>query len=169
MQLGSSWQETESTKSSCFMKIHESIMTCSSGKISPGFNSCGDAVSANSDNITCSTSSTFLKVKAEPSDMNDLHRPDLNPVDNLPLNNTLPVKNELQNDDDSSGDELDHMSLRDRMKFLMSGEASDLSISRNYKYLRKIEHSFTDYLPIVTECSKPISINHPRKRKRSAT
>ena len=144
-------------------------MICSCGKVSRGFNSCGDAVSANSDNMTSSTSSTFLKVKAEPSKMDDLHCPDLNPVDNLPFNNTAAVKNELQNDDDSSGDELDHMSLRDRMKLLVSGEASDLSISRNYKCLRKIEHSFMDYRPIDTECSKPISINRPRKRKKSAT
>lgn len=166
LQLASSWQETESTKSSCSMEIHENDMICSSGKISPGCKSCGilDAVPANSDSMTSSTSSTFLKVKAEPSDMDDLHCPDMNAVDN-----TLPVKSELQTDDESCGDELDHMSLRDRIKLLVPEEASDLSISRKYKCLRKIEHSFVDYCSIVTECSKPISINRPRKRKRSAT
>lgn len=166
LQLASSWQETESTKSSCSMEIHENDMICSSGKISPGCKSCGilDAVPANSDSMTSSTSSTFLKVKAEPSDMDDLHCPDMNSVDN-----TLPVKSELQTDDESCGDELDHMSLRDRIKLLVPEEASDLSISRKCKCLRKIEHSFVDYCSIVTECSKPININRPRKRKRSAT
>lgn len=130
------------------------------------FKPCGvlDAVSA--DCMTCSSSSTFLKVKAEPSDTNDSHCPDLNSVGHIPLNNTLSVKSELQTDDEPFGDELDHMSLRDRIKLLVPGEASDLN---GYKCPKKIEHSFEDYCPIDTEHSKPIKINRPRKKRRTVT
>ncbi|XWS75594.1 hypothetical protein CRYUN_Cryun01aG0104100 [Craigia yunnanensis] len=79
------------------------------------------------------------------------------------LGNMVSVKCE---EDISDG--IDHMLQRDWMKLLTSVEDFDLNSSWNFECLRKTEPAAFGFSPIVPESTKPISVNRPRKRKKTA-
>ncbi|KAK9272068.1 hypothetical protein L1049_002437 [Liquidambar formosana] len=169
--LASDCQGTESLKSKQFEGIKDRGMMCSSERTSTGFTSCDGQNSgpANPNSVHCSALPTFVKVKVEPLNDNDLHTAHKNAVGNFSLKNILTLKSELKITDESYGDEIDHMPLRDRIKLLTSGKVSDLSISRNYECSRKIVPSALECSPVVSESVKPKSVNRPRKRRKTAT
>ena len=140
--------------------MEESNIICPSERTSMEFKSRdGDySVPASTNNIYNSTLNTSVKVKVEPLDYNNLQNPERSTSGNM-----VSIKCE---EDITHG--MDHMLLRDRMK-LTSVEEFELNSSRNFECLRKTEPAAFGFSPIVPESAKPISINHPRKRKKTAT
>uniref|UniRef100_A0A5B6ZMS7 Uncharacterized protein n=1 Tax=Davidia involucrata TaxID=16924 RepID=A0A5B6ZMS7_DAVIN len=162
---------TESTKSGNFMGIQDSDRIHSPKIASTGYESCGrqDFVSGAPKRMLNSSLTTLINVKVEPLDNNELHSLDKNAVGNFLLTKIASVKSELETPDESDGDEVDHMLLRDRIKLLAPREVPDLDISRNFKCWRKIVPSALDCNPIVSESAKSLGINRSRKRRKTDT
>ncbi|KAA8530672.1 hypothetical protein F0562_005394 [Nyssa sinensis] len=161
---------TESTKSGNFLKIQESDRICSCKIASTAYESCSgqDFVSGAPKRMLNSSLTSFINVKVEPLDNNDLHNLDKNAVGNFLLTKIVSVKSELETPDDSDGDEVDHMLLQDRIKLLAPREVPNLDISRNFKCCRKTVPSALDS-PVVSKSAKPLRINRLRKRRKTAT
>ncbi|XVF31660.1 hypothetical protein REPUB_Repub17cG0010500 [Reevesia pubescens] len=116
-------------------------------------------VSASTNNIYNSTLNASLKVKVEPLNYNNFQNPERSTLGNM-----ISVKCE-----EDIYDGIDHMLLRDRMKLLTSVEDFELNSSWNFECLRKTEPAAFGFSPFVSESTKPISVNRPRKRKKTAT
>ncbi|XVF71387.1 hypothetical protein PTKIN_Ptkin12aG0033600 [Pterospermum kingtungense] len=141
--------------------MEESNTVCPSERTSTEFKSHDgdDSVPASTNNIykSNSTLNTYVKVKAEP--LESLQNPKKSTLGNM-----VSVKCE---EDFSDG--IDHMLLRDRMKQLTSVEDFELNSSRNFECSRKAEPSAFGFGPVVPESAKSITVNRPRKRKKTAT
>lgn len=120
------------------------------------------------DGLSSSTCPISVKVKDEPWDNSEFHNVNKDVMASIPTE--LPnVKSEWEVQDDYPDDQVEHMSLIDRLNFLMSGENSSLNVSTSYSSLKKTRlPSFTSS-SIVSESLDPLSIKRLRKRKRTAT
>ncbi|GFY94112.1 hypothetical protein Acr_09g0005580 [Actinidia rufa] len=114
-------------------------------------------------------SSTAVNIKAEPLDHGDVHSLEKDSICNFLSNSIRPVKSELEISGESYGDNLDHMLLRDRIKLLASREATNLDYSRKLKCSKRIVPPGLDHSSVAAESSKPLKINRPRKRRKTAT
>lgn len=114
-------------------------------------------------------SSNFVNIKAEPLDHGDLHKVEKDAASDSPSNFVVPVKIEKEIPEASYGDEVDHMLLRNRIKLLASKEPSSLDSSRNFECSKKTVRSVLDCSPSASEFPKPIRINRPRKKRKTAT
>ncbi|KAH7851682.1 hypothetical protein Vadar_015304 [Vaccinium darrowii] len=114
-------------------------------------------------------SSNFVNIKAEPLDHGDLHKVEKDAASDSPLNFIVPVKIEKEIPEASYGDEVDHMLLRNRIKLLASKEPSRLDSSRNFECSKKTVPFVLDSSPSASEFPKPIRINRPRKKRKTAT
>ncbi|XP_059640202.1 uncharacterized protein LOC132282507 isoform X2 [Cornus florida] len=169
--LKGSCQGIESIKSENLMGVQEKDGVSSSKKAPSIYESSGrhDFVSGDRNSMLGSTLTSFATVKVEPLDNSDLHNRNKNAVSNFPLENIVSVKKELETLEESYGDELDDMLLRERMKLLSPRKVPNLDISQNFKCSRKIVPSAIDSSPILSEPAKPLRIIHPRKRRKTAT
>ncbi|XP_057501287.1 uncharacterized protein LOC130785188 isoform X2 [Actinidia eriantha] len=166
-----SCQNTKSATSGV-MGIQESDRVCLSKKASTINESCGgpDFVCANPHSIPSSVlSSTAVNIKAEPLDHGDVHSLEKDSICNFLSNSIRPMKSELEIAGESYGDKLDHMLLRDRIKLLASREATNLDYSRKLKCSKRIVPPGLDRSSVAAESSKPLKINRPRKRRKTAT
>lgn len=156
---------TEMNRSDAFKNIQES----SSEKTSNDYKFCGGQifVPTNPDGLLGSTSSSFVKAKVEPLDSNDLHNIDKNSVGEFSFGNIQTVKSESNVTVNFTEDEVDHMLLKDRIKLLESGEVSDSVIFR--KCSNNLVPSAIESDPVFLDSLKPVTINRPRKRKKTAT
>ncbi|XP_027332150.1 uncharacterized protein LOC113847328 isoform X4 [Abrus precatorius] len=94
----------------------------------------------NNDGPSCSASPTFVKVKDEPWGYSENHNVNKDAMGSISLK--LPnIKSEWEVHNEYHDDQVEHMSLIDRLNFLMAGEDS----------------------------AEPLSINCRRKRKKTAT
>lgn len=144
-------------------RTEESNIVCSSERTSTEFKSHDgdDSVPASTNNIyKSSTLNTYVKVKVEPLDCGSSQNPERSTLGNM-----VSVKRE----EEDFSDGIDHMLLRDRMKQMTSVEDVELNSSRNFNCLRKSEPSVFGFNPTVPESAKPLRVNHPRKRKKTAT
>ena len=157
---------SESTKSGDDMEIHVSDKNSSERMMVELNSSEGQGyVPANISSACTSLSSTFVKVKDEPGDNNNLSDPDKSAIHNFSFNKQ-PLKSELGVSDKLYGDDVDHMPLRDRMKMPTLVENN---ISRNNEYLKKSVLSSVGCSIIASESADPIRISRPRKRKKTVT
>ncbi|KAL5573822.1 hypothetical protein UlMin_023419 [Ulmus minor] len=106
--------------------------------------------------INGSLLSTSVRIKDEPWDANNCHSLNKN------------AKTETNTSDEVDGDDEEHMGLGDQVKLLRSGDDSELSMSKNYEWLKN-DTSGTESSPVASEYAKPFGINRPRKRKKTAT
>ncbi|KAF7136597.1 hypothetical protein RHSIM_Rhsim08G0018800 [Rhododendron simsii] len=109
------------------------------------------------------------KSKAEPLDHGDEHKLEKDAAYNSPSNRVVRVKSKLEIPEASYGNEVDHMLLRDRIKLLASREPPSLNSLRNFECLKKTVPCVIDCSPIASESAKPIRINRPRKKRKTAT
>ncbi|RDX85251.1 hypothetical protein CR513_33589, partial [Mucuna pruriens] len=122
----------------------------------------------NSDGPSCSTSPTFAKVKGEPWDYSENHNVNKDVGGSISIE--LPnVKSEWEVHNEYHDDQAEHMNLIDRLNFLMAGADSSLNISTSYSSLRKIKPSSFISSSIFSKSTESSSINHRRKRKKTAT
>lgn len=151
--------------------ITENDRTCSSKKASITNESFGGHDFASNPHRMpgLALSSTFVNIKAEPLDHGDAHKPEKDAAYNSPSNRVVSVKSELEIPEASFGSEVDHMLLRDRIKLLASREPPSLNSSRNFECLKKTVPCVVDCSPIASESAKPIRINRPRKKRKTAT
>ncbi|XP_023887550.1 uncharacterized protein LOC111999650 [Quercus suber] len=157
---------SESTKSGDDMEIHVSDKNSSERMMLELNSSEGQGYApANTSSACTSLSSTFVKVKDEPGDNNDLPDPDKSARHNFSFNKQ-PLKSELGASDKLYGDDVDHMPLRSRMKMPTLVENN---ILRNNEYLKKSVLSSVGCSIIATESADPIHISRPRKRKKTVT
>lgn len=157
---------SESTKSGDDMEIHVSDKNSSERMMVELNSSEGQGyVPANTSSACTSLSSTFVKVKDEPGDNNNLPDPDKSAIRDFSFNKQ-PLKSELGVSDKLYGDDVDHMPLRDRMKMPTLVENN---ISRNNEYLKKSVLSSVGCSIIASESADPIRISRPRKRKKTVT
>nr|XP_016499280.1 PREDICTED: uncharacterized protein LOC107817901 isoform X1 [Nicotiana tabacum]XP_016499281.1 PREDICTED: uncharacterized protein LOC107817901 isoform X1 [Nicotiana tabacum] len=113
--------------------------------------------------------SDLVHVKVEPVDNNMVETTAKNGSGTMPHCSTTLVKTEIGIANDSSGDELDHMLLRERMKLFSSRAVPSFEIGRVAECSRKIVSSVSDCTPISSLPAKPLRVSRPRKRKRTAT
>ncbi|XP_058179662.1 uncharacterized protein LOC131298300 isoform X2 [Rhododendron vialii] len=150
--------------------ITENDRTCSSKKASITNESFGHDFASNPHRMLgLALSSTFVNIKAEPLDHGDAHKLEKDAAYNSPSNRVVSVKSELEIPEASYGNEVDHMLLRDRIKLLASREPPSLNSSRNFECLKKTVPCVVDCSPIASESAKPIRINRPRKKRKTAT
>ncbi|KAA8547704.1 hypothetical protein F0562_004133 [Nyssa sinensis] len=138
--LTGSCRHIESTKSGNSVGLQESDGICSSKIASTAYESCGGQEFVSGGHKS-----------------------------NFPYTKIVSVKSELETPDESYGDEVDHMLLQDRIKLLASRAVPNFDISRNFKCLGKIVPSARDCSPIVSDSAKPLRINRPKKRRKTAT
>lgn len=158
---------SESTKSGDDTEIHVSDRNFSSERMMVELNSSEGQgyLPSNTSSACTSLSSTFVKVKDEPGDSNNLPDADKNAIHNFSFNKQ-PLKSELGVSDKLYGDDVDHMPLRDRMKMPTLVENN---ISRNNEYLKKSVLSSVGCSIIASESADPLRISRPRKRKKTVT
>ncbi|KAG5534340.1 hypothetical protein RHGRI_022464 [Rhododendron griersonianum] len=151
--------------------ITENDRTCSSKKASITNESFGGHDFASNPHRMpgLALSSTFVNIKAEPLDHGDAHKLEKDAAYISPSNRVVSVKGELEIPEASYGNEVDHMLLRDRIKLLASREPPSLNSSRNFECLKKTVPCVVDCSPIASESAKPIRINRPRKKRKTAT
>ncbi|XP_012568508.1 uncharacterized protein [Cicer arietinum] len=114
---------------------------------------------------TCPTSG---KIKDEPWDNNEINN--LNKDAMCSISVKLPdVKSEQEVHDDFNDDQVEHMSLTDRLNFLMAREDSRVNIPMSYSYLKKNKPSSPESSYNFSASAEPSSIKCARKRKKTAT
>ncbi|KAK7300682.1 hypothetical protein RJT34_11530 [Clitoria ternatea] len=114
------------------------------------------------------TSKTFAKVKDEPWHYSENHN-NVNKDGMGSISAELPnVKVEGEVYNEYHDDPLEHMSLIDRLNFLMNGEDSSLNISTSYRSMKKTFPSSAS-TSTFSESAEHLGTNHRRKRKRTAT
>ncbi|KAI4307657.1 hypothetical protein L6164_030822 [Bauhinia variegata] len=118
--------------------------------------------------LCSSTLSTTVKVKDEPWDNSDFHNDKGDIVGDTSCN-FFHVKSELEVHNKCHDDQVEHMCLRDRIRFLKSGENLKVDIHTSHAALKEIAPTALERSPIVSESVEPSSIKHPRKRKKTAT
>ncbi|XP_027178854.1 uncharacterized protein LOC113777839 [Coffea eugenioides] len=142
-------------------------MTCfSENKFSmSGANSRQNLLSSKS-SMHNSAVANVVNVKVEPLDNDEASQKSF-PSGHLPLDNVDLVKSEPDLSADSNDDELDHLLLRERMK-LLSAQVPHSDVV-GMEWLSKMVPAGLDCHPIAQESAKPLKINRPRKRRKSAT
>lgn len=154
-------QGSTSIESGISASMHKNSRLCSSCKIptSDESNSGNNLLSGNQNK---SALPTFSNVKAEPLDTNELQIPSKEALDNS-FDKVLPVKNEVGIIDETLGDRIDHMLLRERMILLASRGPDIYGTSRcSRKIIPSLDYSHA-------ESTKPLRMKHPRKRRKTAT
>ncbi|XP_027332148.1 uncharacterized protein LOC113847328 isoform X2 [Abrus precatorius] len=122
----------------------------------------------NNDGPSCSASPTFVKVKDEPWGYSENHNVNKDAMGSISLK--LPnIKSEWEVHNEYHDDQVEHMSLIDRLNFLMAGEDSSLNISTSDSSLKKTKPSSFLSSFIFSNSAEPLSINCRRKRKKTAT
>ncbi|KAK7276232.1 hypothetical protein RIF29_17369 [Crotalaria pallida] len=114
------------------------------------------------DGPSTSTYPTSVKVKDEPWDSGD-H----NNVISIELPNVKSEWGGVHNE--CRDDQVEHMSLIDRLNFLMSGEDSSLNIASSNSSLKKTRPSAFIASSSVSESADNLGIKRSRKRKKTAT
>lgn len=151
--------------------IKENDRTCSSKKASITKGSFGGHDFASNPHRMpgLALSSTLVNIKAEPLDHGDARKLEKDAAYNFPSYSVVPVKSELEISEESYVDEVDHMLLQDRIKLLASREPPILNSPRNFEGLKRTVPGVVDCSPIASEFAKPIRINRPRKKRKTAT
>ncbi|XP_061374654.1 uncharacterized protein LOC133316875 [Gastrolobium bilobum] len=122
----------------------------------------------NNDGPSTSTCPISFKIKDEPWDNIEIHNVNRDAMGSISVE--LPnVKSEWEVHSEYQDDQVEHMSLIDRLNFLMSGEDSSLNISTSSSFLKKTKPSSFVSSSIFSESAEPLSIKCPRKRKKTAT
>ncbi|XP_019432744.1 PREDICTED: uncharacterized protein LOC109339707 isoform X1 [Lupinus angustifolius] len=121
------------------------------------------------DSSSTSTCPTSVKIKDEPWDNNDLNNVDKDAIGSISVEipnvkSEWEVHNEYHHDD-----QVEHISLIDRLNFIMSGEDSSSNIATSYPSLKKIWPSAFIASSSVSESAEYSGIKHIRKRKKTAT
>lgn len=112
----------------------------------------------NNNGPSSSACPTSVKIKDEPWDNSEIHNVVENAMGSTSIK--LPVvKNEQEVHNDYNDDQVDHMILNDRLKFLMSREDCSLNIPLSYPV------SSSNF----SESAEPSRIKCARKRKKTAT
>lgn len=142
-------------------------MICSPERMSMELNS-REALQNGLIHINGSCLATSFRIKDEPCNNSNFHDLDRNATSNF-SHTILSVKSEPEITYDLHGDEVDHICLGDRMKLLKTKDESDLCVPRDYECSNKFLPSVLSATHIVRESAKAISINHSRKRKKTAT
>ncbi|KAJ7960086.1 NAC domain-containing protein 8 [Quillaja saponaria] len=152
------------TKTGSVLEIHKSDSTFQSKGMQMTVNRCeGQSVRpAENDTLSSSTLPTPFKVKDEPWDNNEFPNIKRNAISKFSV-----VKSEPDHQNEDIGDQVEHMRLRDRLKFMASEEDSILN-SSNYASFNKVR-SALKRSAFVTESAESISTKRPRKRKKTAT
>ncbi|XP_050220168.1 uncharacterized protein LOC126670469 isoform X2 [Mercurialis annua] len=114
-----------------------------------------------------STLLNLVKVKAEPLDSSELHKPGMSAAANLSLN-IKSVKSEVNISAELNIDEVDDMQLQQRMKLRIPEKDSKSNTSDNFQCSGKGFPS-VEKGPAVMQATNPIRISCPRKRKKTAT
>ncbi|KAF7816329.1 uncharacterized protein G2W53_030298 [Senna tora] len=109
-----------------------------------------------------------VKVKDEPWDNSEFHNIKSNGLGNFSFN-FMNVKSEWAVQNKYHDDQVEHMCLRDRLKFLMSGEGLSLNSLGSNPSLQKKRPYSLERSSIFSESPEPLSIKRPRKRKKTAT
>lgn len=165
--LESDWQDNKSVKSGKTTTIQEKDQACSlEKKLSKSGGNCGQNLLYSETIMQNSSVPKFVNVKAEPLDNYETGVKNF-PFIHLPVDNMDSLKSEPGLPDDPDQDKLDHMLLRERMK-LLSPEVPHSDVF-GLKCLSKMVPAGLDYQPIAQESSKPLRINRPRKRRKTAT
>ncbi|XP_009792878.1 uncharacterized protein [Nicotiana sylvestris] len=128
-----------------------------------------DLSSFNRKSKVSSPISDLVHVKVEPVDNSMDETTANNGMGTMPHSSTTLVKTEIGISNDSSGDELDHMLLRERMKLFSSRTVPSFEIGRIADCSRKIVSSVSDCTPISSVPAKPLRVSRPRKRRKTAT
>ncbi|OIT22599.1 PREDICTED: uncharacterized protein LOC109217389 [Nicotiana attenuata] len=128
-----------------------------------------DLSSFNRKSKVSSPISDLVHVKVEPVDNSMDETTAKNGMGTMPHSSTTLVKTEIGISYDSSGDELDHMLLRERMKLFSSRAVPSFEIGRIADCSRKIVSSVSDCTPISSVPAKPLRVSRPRKRRKTAT
>ncbi|CAJ1970854.1 unnamed protein product [Sphenostylis stenocarpa] len=122
----------------------------------------------NNDGSFSSTSPTFAKVKDEPWDYIENLNVKKNYLGRFHIE--LPnVKHEREVHSEYSEDQVEHMTLTDRLHFLKARADSSLNISTSYSSLKKTRPFSSLSSPIFSKSAEPSSIMCRRKRKKTAT
>lgn len=140
----------------CSLVTEETKSRYSMNKSESEFSSCGgqhDVVGSCS--VHAPTLQNSVKVKVEPLENVDLALE--RNVFNKYSCNAITVKGE---NNELYGVGVDHMRLHDRMKLRTSGENFEFDSSR----IPSLQKN-----PVLSESAEPIRVNHPRKRKKTAT
>lgn len=120
----------------------------------------------NNDGPSSSTCPTSVKIKDEPREYSEIHNFMKDVMGNISIN--LPdVKSERKVHNECDDDQVENMSLIDRLNFRMAGE--DLNISTIYKSLKKTKPSSFVSSSTPSESAEPSRIKCSRKRKKTAT
>ncbi|KAK2376847.1 hypothetical protein QL285_077596 [Trifolium repens] len=123
---------------------------------------------------------TSVKIKDEPWDNSEIHNVNEDAMGNISIKQEvhndfinedvmgyISIKHEVHND--FNDDQVEHMSLADRLNFLMSREDSSLNIPMSYSSLKKTMPSSSVSSFNFSESAEPSCIKRARKRKKTAT
>ncbi|XP_045828965.1 uncharacterized protein LOC123920706 isoform X2 [Trifolium pratense] len=123
---------------------------------------------------------TSVKIKDEPWDNSEIHDVNEDAMGNISIKQE--VQNDFINEDamgyisikqevhnDFNDDQVEHMSLADRLNFLTSRENSSLNIPMSCSYLKKTKPSSSVPSFNFSESAEPSHIKRARKRKKTAT
>ncbi|XP_019185619.1 PREDICTED: uncharacterized protein LOC109180469 isoform X2 [Ipomoea nil] len=122
-----------------------------------------------SDSSKARLSSAIVNVKVEALESVELETTGKYATENQPYNCFLPVKREQEVPNDSCLDKLDHMLLQERMKLFSKKAINSSGGDGISASLSKIVPSVFDSTPIAFAAAKPLKINRPRKRRKTAT
>lgn len=124
-------------------------------------------LSADIRNMPSSAILNLAQVKVEPSNYYEFMRVD-GIAGHMSFDVAVPVKSELELPDER-GDELDHMILQHRMRLFSSREVPRLGIYGSSGCQSKFFPSDLDCRSVASKPAKPLKVNHPRKRRKTAT
>lgn len=157
----------ESSQSADGIEIHASNSNLFENAVEP--NSCEghNCVPANTSSVQTSTLSTFAKVKVESKDDNNFLNLERNATSSFSLSK-LRVKREFGVSDPVDENEIDHMRLQDRIKMPKMLQDSERNIAGESLCLKTVP-SEVNCSFIASESVQTIHINHPRKRRKTAT
>lgn len=111
----------------------------------------------------------LANVKTEPPNYEEYLTSNVNTLDPMLFRNFVLVKSEVQTAGDGYEDELDHLSLRERMKLLSSRNGSSLYSHRTAECMEKVVPSAVDCRPVVSEPAHTLKVNRSRKRRKTVT
>ncbi|XP_054818647.1 uncharacterized protein LOC129318107 isoform X2 [Prosopis cineraria] len=122
---------------------------------------------AMNDGQNSSTFLTFIKVKDEPCDGSEFHNLPADGLGNFSFN-FMNVKSEQEVLNKYDNDLVEHVCLRDRLKFVISGDSFSANSSTSYTSLKDTGPSTLERSSSL-ESPESLSIKLPRKRKITAT